>query len=603
MRKIFPVALILIVVFLLMLNAALKETAIFDETAHIAAGYGYVRYLDYRLNPEHPPLVKALSALPLLFMNLNFPTEAESWQKDVNGQWDVGNRFLYSEGNNPDEIVGAARIFPIILTLLTIILIYVWSLQILGRGWALVPAFLFGFSPSVLAHGHYVTTDVGATLGVLFGFYFFTKMLATPSRKKSILAGLALGAALLMKFSNVLLLPIFIFIGFIHYIAKIKRDGAALHYFLVYFKRFVLMFFAALFLIYAVYFLFTLNYPATKELSDAATTLSSFNPRWLVDLDLALIKNSVLRPLGQYLFGLLMILQRAAGGNTAYFLGDLSAEGWWYYFPVVFLLKEPLPSLIMILLAVIIGVSKFLPAGRQVKFKNFSDYLGTNVAEFGMLVFIVIYWVQSMRSPLNIGIRHLLPTMPFIYILATGTLKSWILKLHEFPHHFLPSLFARIKAFFKISLKFALIIILLVWYAAETFAGSPYYLSYFNEIGGGIKNGYKYVTDSNYDWGQDLKRLAVFVKENNIQKIAVDYFGGGSPKYYLGEDVAENWWSARGNPKDKGIEWLAISVNSLQGAQAIADADLNRKPEDEYSWLRDIKPAARAGTSIFIYKF
>ena len=66
-----------------------------DELAHIPAGYGYVKYLDYRLNPEHPPLVKAIAALPLLFQKLKFPTDKSAWQKDVNGQWQSGAQFLY----------------------------------------------------------------------------------------------------------------------------------------------------------------------------------------------------------------------------------------------------------------------------------------------------------------------------------------------------------------------------------------------------------------------------------------------------------------------------------------------------------------------------
>ncbi len=594
MKKFLPLAAILVISGSLMFYAAWNETAIFDETAHIAAGYGYVKLLDYRLNPEHPPLVKALAALPLLPLNPNFPNQAESWQKDINGQWDVGNRFFYSEGNNPETIVHLSRIFPIILTLLTIILIYIWSSELLGRRWAIIPAFLFGLSPTVLAHGHYVTTDVGATLGVFLATFFFVKMLLPPSRKIAVLAGLAMGAALLVKFSNVLLVPFFILIALV--------SGIASRQIFVYMKRLLLMFLIALVAVYVVYFLFTLNYPAEKQLTDAATVLNTFQPRFLVDVDLKLIQNPVLRPVGQYLYGLLMILQRAAGGNTAFFLGELSAHGWWYYFPVVFLLKEPLPSLILIFLAFGLGIWKLLKP-KTYNLKTFSNYLGTNLAEFSMLVFIVIYWWQSVRSPLNIGIRHLLPTMPFIYILAAGALKSWIMKLHEFPHRFLPSLFARIKAFFKISLKFALIILMLVWYAAETLAASPYFLSYFNEIGGGTKNGYKYVTDSNYDWGQDLKRLKEWADKNLPagRQVAVDYFGGGSPKYYLGENVVENWWSARGTPKDASIEWLAVSVNTLQGAWAKADPDLNRKPEDEYSWLRGFEPVARAGTSIFIY--
>ena len=66
--------LIIAIAGVLLFYAAATDSAIFDESAHIPAGYSYVRYLDYRLNPEHPPLLKALAAFPLLFMNLNFPT-------------------------------------------------------------------------------------------------------------------------------------------------------------------------------------------------------------------------------------------------------------------------------------------------------------------------------------------------------------------------------------------------------------------------------------------------------------------------------------------------------------------------------------------------
>ncbi len=93
--------------------------------------------------------------------------------------------------------------------------------------------------------------------------------------------------------------------------------------------------------------------------------------------------------------------------------------------------------------------------------------------------------------------------------------------------------------------------------------------------------------------------------EKNIDKIGVDYFGGGNLKYYLGDKV-EPWWSARGNPKNSGIQWLAVSINSLQGALAELAPGQKRNPQDEYSWLKQIKnpyqPDFKAGTSIFIYK-
>jgi dolichyl-phosphate-mannose--protein O-mannosyl transferase len=163
--------------FSLMLWASRTDSAIMDELAHVPAGYGYVHNLDYRLNPEHPPLVKALAMLPVLFLNPAFPTQTDAWPNQVNAQWAMGYAFLYASGNDANAIVRTARLVPILITILTVILIYFFSRRIMGLGawWSLLPAFLFAFDPTVLAHGHYVTTDVGAAFGVLLALFFFLK--------------------------------------------------------------------------------------------------------------------------------------------------------------------------------------------------------------------------------------------------------------------------------------------------------------------------------------------------------------------------------------------------------------------------------------------
>jgi len=272
--------------------------------------------------------------------------------------------------------------------------------------------------------------------------------------------------------------------------------------------------------------------------------------------------------------------------------------------------------------------------------RRFCDYLGTHFAEFSMIVFIALYWAWSIQSPLNIGFRHLLPTLPFLYMLATLGWKQWLVFR------------LRLKSIFSLSLKSVLLFVLLFWFLIETLSTAPYFLSYFNQLGGGTRSGYRYVTDSNYDWGQDLLRLKMFVDSHpEIDKIAVDYFGGGNPKYYLGDcsrndshgrirtrpvgnlfsfgvaeaqgtearfSCAENWWSSRGNPSTGSgqappIHWLAVSINILQGAIQPLHPGQRRNPEDEYRWLTTLRPPApglgnvpepnfRAGTSIFIYK-
>ncbi|MEK7596257.1 MAG: hypothetical protein AAB564_01770, partial [Patescibacteria group bacterium] len=142
--------------------------------------------------------------------------------------------------------------------------------------------------------------------------------------------------------------------------------------------------------------------------------------------------------------------------------------------------------------------------------------------------------------------------------------------------------------------------IFFLWILIEAVIAFPYYLSYYNELAGGPMNGHRYIVDSNYDWGQDLKRLKDFTDEAGLDKINLDYFGGGSPKYYLGEKF-KSWESAKGAPVQG--EWLAVSATILNGAQAEPAKRFIRNPQDSYQWLKNKKPIARAGTSIFIYKF
>lgn len=629
--------LILASSFTLMLGSSVKESATMDELAHIPAGYGYVRYLDFRLNPEHPPLAKAIAAFPLLFQDLKFPTDKSSWINDVNGQWVAGAQFLYEKGNDADKIINWSRIGPMFLMLILVIFVYIWAKEIIGKWWAFMPTILTAISPNFLAHGHYVTTDIAAALGFFFSIYYFVKFLQNQKKRNLIYAGVAFGLAQLLKFSLVLVIPLFVFliIAFAFYKAS-RNPGSFIPKLIQFVKQtlklagsLILIFVVGGIVIYAVYFIFTINYPVEKQLSDTTFILASFadgpgacpfkitedktgsNPmRCLADLNIAMTKNSITRPAAEYMLGVLMVMQRSSGGNTGYFLGEVSAAGWWYYFPVIFILKEPLPSLIIIAFALLLAILKFISKTKSSGIKNrFTNYLETNFAEFSMLSFIVLYWAYSIKSPLNIGVRHILPTLPFIYILSAQSIKNWTKVKIQIYAGFFRNFLSAIVSIIKNSTKISVVLILMVWFIMESLTSYPYFISYFNQFGGGTLGGYKYVTDSNYDWGQDLKRLKTFVDNppsgQKINKIAVDYFGGGSPTYYL-SGKAIPWHSARGNPVFEGIDWIAVSVNSLQGALGQTHPNFERKPEDEYLWLSAIKdpykPDYRIGTSIFVYK-
>ncbi len=638
--------------FGLMLWASRTDSAIMDEQAHIPAGYGYVRMLDYRLNPEHPPLVKALAMLPvMLFVQPAFPVANPAWTSKVNGEWAMGYEFLYHSGNDPNAIVRVGRIMPILLTILAIILVWFLARRTLGPLWALLPTILFGLDPAVLANGHYVTTDVGAAFGIVLSLIFFLRFADDPSAKNLWYAGIAFGIAQLTKFSAPLLGPLYIFLG----IALLLRDvlpswnttervRRMRHFWRRcgwWAGRVALVFIIGYaVIVYPAYFLFTSGEPVAKQAYDTQAILGSFaggptpagqlchGMRCLADADIWMSHRYVTRPIAQYMLGILMVLQRVDGGNTIYFLGKVRETGGWIYFPALFLLKEPLPSLIIVLIGIVLAAWWTLRAMRRrardaamegtgrirAWCRQFGEYIDDHFTQFSLASFIALYWGYSMHSPLNIGIRHLMPTIPLIFILAAGAWRAWIMRFD------LSSIGAVARSAGVALAKYAFLVLLLAWFVLEVLFTAPYFLSYFNELGGGTWGGYHFVTDSNYDWGQDLLRLRSFVDSHpEIDKIGVDYFGGGNPAYYLGNKEV-NWSSRKGNPVHDGIHWLAVSVNTLELATQPLSPNMTRNASDTYSWLTAIRPPAdatgtwlggamgnlpppdyRIGTSIFVY--
>ena len=550
------------------------DSATMDELAHIPAGYSYLSQKDFRINPEHPPLVKDIAALPLLFLNLNFPKDSPAWKDEVNGQWWLGSEFLYHSGNDPDQIIFWSRIPMILILIFLGWFLFKFSKDFFGNKTALLVLTLFTFSPTFIAHGRLVTTDVAAALGTVLATYFWLKFLKNPQKKNIIFAGLAFGVALLLKFSLVLLLPFFAIITICYAIlgrrSLLKYVGWAILAGVI----------GLVFIIWPVYQFHILNYPAERQLSDTIHILESSPMGFLKSLCIWMADKPGIRPLGHYLLGLLMATQRAASGNTVYFMGMISAAGWWFYFPVVYVLKIPLGFHILTLIA-LLWAACVIKAPFWIKpISRSKEWILEHFPEFSMMVFLGIYWLTSISGNLNIGVRHILPTLPFTYVLVCLGIVKMIESIKKMP-------LKKMASFF--------ISILLGWYIISSLSCFPYYLSYFNEIGGGYKQGYKYVVDSNYDWGQDLKRLEKWVKANDIKKIKVDYFGGGDPEYYLKEKYRKL------DPEEGSAPaWLAVSVNQLQRGIGNPVPGFD-EAVGYYKWLNQYKPVARAGTSIFIY--
>lgn len=599
---IFIAIIILAVMFGLSFFTMKNDSAIVDEVAHIPAGYSYLKYGDYRLNPEHPPLLKDLAAAPLMALDLKFPTDSPAWYDQANGQWEVGWDFLYHYGNNADQILFFSRLPILILGIVLGFGIYWFCLKRFGAPIAILTLILFAFSPNIIAHDHFVTTDLGIAAATFFAIWTFLNWIKDPTSKKNFaLASLFFGIAQITKFSAIMLVPFFMGMVAIK-IISIHKKGQIKKELLSYALGLVGIFFFGFLLVWLFYIPHVLNMPVSmqdKLIKDSLpggyynryggilTTINKFPP---------------FKSIAQYLLGLLMVVNRVQSGNITYFMGEATNQSFALYFPVSFVLKTPLPMTIMIIAAVIAGIVTYLKKTPLKVWHNFKGYAKDHFTELTFLLFIAFYSYLSITGNLNLGIRHLFPMMAFIFVLVA---KETFTLYHKIKNQ-------KAKMAFAISL-----IVLTIWYVIVALLQFPKYVPYIEAVFGGSGNASKYLSDSNVDWGQDAKRLVDYVNNNpNIDKIAVDYFGGADPRYYFCkrtyDDKGNLITDVNGyNCKDsKFVEWHVNYGKPTTKYIAVSEtylmSDIYYKQSNprqfDYQWLRDKTPVAKIGDSIYIYE-
>lgn len=604
------VLLLLLFGFGLSLLAAIDDATIVDEIAHIPAGYSYVRYGDFRLNPEHPPLVKDLAGLPLLFLDLDFPADHPAWTTEVNGQWETGWGFLYHYGNNADLILLASRLPIILLFVLFGLLLYVVARKHFSARTALLALTYFVLSPNFLAHSHLVTTDLGIAFFIFLALVALSGFLSKPSWKTLSGATVALALAQLAKFSAVLLIPFYAFLFFLAFLSLKDAPGLSLwgiariknlwvKKLLAYAVSYMVMMAGALVMIWLFYAPHVANFPAEKQIELIKTSLPDSRLGFVTDALIAMSGSKFFQPLAQYFLGVAMVFGRVAGGNTTYFLGEVSNQSFKWYFPVSYLLKEQIPFLLLLSLSLITAALKLWKLNFKRWLSAYAKLLKTEPLKPLFLLFSIYYFLISVSGNLNLGVRHLFPILPLIYILVADSAANF---------------FASFKTSLGQKAAGATLGLLVFWYALTPLVIFPNYLAYHNELIGGGKNAWLYFTDSNVDWGQDLKRLATWTKAHpEIARLKLDYFGGGEPKYYFckrkfddagnliktsagydcDDSVYQEWHSKNG----PALGWIAVSVTFLQNARWYAKT----RNEPDYDWLRWRKPYAKIGNSIFVY--
>jgi hypothetical protein len=521
-----------------------------DEAEHLVAGYSILRAGRFSLNAENPPVAKSLSALPLLWLNPDLPPEpADNW-RDENAV-SISQPFLYCNRVDADRLLFWGRLPIILMTLLFGIALAAWTRSRFGDIAALVALGLYCFDPNIIAHSRYVTSDsIAAYLyflaAIAWGEYLMRRRYAWLAAA-ALFSGLGIGT----KF-NLLLLPALL-LGLSLWYARKQGLRTVVKEFAVYCSIIAVT-------VWAVYG-FEMRTIASDEPVARFLRLSSSQirtnallpPAAIALLDPATttgagvhwIAQRVPIPAYSLLKGLYRLANHSYWGHPAYLLGRVSSQGWWYYFPVGFLVKTPTGLILLVVLASL-GFRRFAPS---------EGYpLGL------LLIPPAVYFAVAMTSSIDIGIRHILPVYLFLFVWAGVA-------------------FSRFRGLWRVLAGIGILLV-----AVESMAVYPHYLAFFNTISGGSRNGPRYLVDSNIDWGQDVLKLKTYMGANGLPSIALEYFGSADLGYY---QVA--------------YEPLEVAIRAGRRCRAAISATaLEMNPR--FAALRKCQPIERVGYSIYIYE-
>jgi 4-amino-4-deoxy-L-arabinose transferase-like glycosyltransferase len=466
-----------------------QESLTWDEGDHIFAGYMSWKTHDFGLNPEHPPLMKMLGTAPLLNLPLKVPALQHRFFKDES--YSDGRELLF--GNAPEfsaeSLTLRVRMAAGLVAILMGLLVFAAAREMFGVGAAFVALLLLTFEPTVLAHGAFVTTDIGVSCFFFAAVYAFYRYCRVGSVGRLVVAGIAAGLALATKHSAVLLLPMLVTLAGCEVVFRLNGDARG--------RRALRMAWSlavigviAIGVLWAFYGFRYAARPAglslDPSLADYVHPLRPMEAKVIM----LLARFQVLPE--SYLYGLADV-RAMANGMPSYIFGKVYEHGVWFYFPAVLVIKSTVGFLALVLLAfaaVVVG-----------RFRRWREILF-------LLVPAGIYFWVAMGSSLNIGARHILPVYVFLSVFAAGGSWAWVESAGRG---------------WSRGWSYAVGILLLCQMASSVRA-YPNYMAYSNELWGGPSQTHKYLTDSNTDWAQQLLAVKRYTDEHGIKDCWFAYF-------------------------------------------------------------------------------
>jgi dolichyl-phosphate-mannose-protein mannosyltransferase len=562
------VSLLLLVFCLISSTAALQKSPTYDEPVHLFAGYSYLNWGDYRINPEHPPLAKILAALPLLIMNIDTAgitrAQLDFVQHNKVYGWVLADHFFLSN-SNAESLFFRAKLVMVGLAAMLGIFIFLWGRELFGLRAGIAALGLYCFDPNILAHSSIVHTDIPFALCFFAGTYFFWRTSNRVTWIDLFCTSLFFAFAAITKFSFLLILPIWAVLGIIRAFSAEPQQSQVTSPEVVDTRLSKLMLVsivittAAIFAYVVLWTAYGFRFDAVgQQKGELQIGALLSNEDWLSPL--VLFNSKYFAFPEAWVYGLVDALKNL--NRSSYLLGETSNNGFWLYFPVAFALKTPLPTLLLFVLAVVLILLR--PQLAQ--------------GHLFLLIPAFVFFSLAVWSRFNIGMRHILPVYPFLFVWLGGFVATICLSRKWW---------ARWGT-----------VALGIWLISSVVRVYPDYLAYFNEVAGGPENGHKFLVDSNLDWGQDLKGLKRWMDDYGVQKIEFAYFGTMDPSSYginaipaLGSNRL--FWRG-GKDHSPTSPYVAISATYLAGLY-LAD-------RDTYALFRSENPIASIGHSILVYR-
>lgn len=573
------VALLLALYWVMAVSVSPRMGVTGDEVVHITGGYSYWKQNDYRLHPENGNLSQRIAALPLLALDLKFPSlDNADWTHSRVNQ--VGEKFFFQLGNPVERMLLYSRMMIALAGVFTAWLVWKWARHLFGRkaGWLALG--LAVFCPALLAHGGLATSDMVMTACVLGALSAVWLLLHRATWGRLGLAALACGLTFLAKMSGIIIVPVIVALIVIRATGRTPIVMALGRARWIRNRTAKLMTATGLTAAVAagsllvVWAGFGFRY---SGFNPAGTSTADYYFSWDVVLGQEPLPNMEMRAIDRliparlapvyaptdrviewirdnrllpeaYLWGMAQT-SMFSRYRPAFLMGEYRTQGWVGFFPLAFLFKTPAGGLLLILA----GAGALLGVQRNETGRRFRPWAYRMAP---LLIFFGLYWAMALGMSLNIGHRHILPTYPVFYILAAASVRWLSTRNHR------AATWVLVAA--------------LVSHAGESLMARPFYLSYFQTAAGGSEHGYRYLVDSSLDWGQGLPDLEHWLQrkrsEGDDSRVYLSYFGADSPRarhlevIRFGDELTDT--GSRIYPANLRSGWYVISATNFQRVYA-----------------------------------